>query len=426
MSSSTPGPSTAAATTPNSKLPLRFLFTGIAMFMLFQIVSMVTMADWTGLSPRNPAGWSSAHLILLGWGTMIAMGAVYQLIFVVVQRSIYSERLGKWQYVLFLTGVLGLTYGFYQADVKLIASFATLAFTGIVLFVVNIAATLFQAKIWNPVTQSALAAVLFLLLTGLTGLGMGLNFRFAFLGMAHEQWFGAHLWFGLGGWFGLLITGFSYKMLPMFYLSHGHSDKPQAYVLALWSTAVALGGLSSLAGLPKWFQLAAFACVTAALAVYCRQIILIAKAKHKKTPGYGILVAVRATFALTGACAAFLLYAIWQPQVLTEPSAYAFLISFYLWAWVAPVILGYMSKIVPFLWWTIKYGDKVGKEKTPLMADLIKDRHVQLLLTLWLLAACALLGTTAFGTDESVRIAAVIWSLASAVYMGLVARVFLK
>jgi hypothetical protein len=415
-----------STTGTQSRLPLRFLFTGILMFVLFQIFSVVTFAGWTGLSPRNPEGWSSAHLMLLGWGTMIAMGAVYQLIFVVVQRSIYSERLGKWQYAVFLTGVLGLTYGFYQGDVRLIAGFATLAFAGIALFVFNIAATLFLAKIWNAVTRSALRAVLSLFLTGATGLGMGLNFRFGFLGMEHNQWFGAHLWFGLAGWFGLLITGFSYKMLPMFYLSHGYPEKPQNYVLALWNAAVWTGAISSLLGLPRWMQLAAFLFLAGALAVYCRQIVLIARKKHKKTPGFGILVAVWSTFVLAGAAAAFVLYAAWRPAALVEETGYAFVISVYLWIWVVPVILGYMSKIVPFLWWTIKYGDKVGKEKTPLMADLISDRLVQVMLTLWLVAAFALLGATASGSDLAVKAAACVWSVLSLVYMGLIGRVFTK
>lgn len=415
-----------SATGAPSKLPLRFLFTGIAMFILFQIFSVVTFAGWTGLSPRNPEGWSSAHLLLLGWGTMIAMGAVYQLIFVVVQRSIYSERLGKWQFVIFLAGLLGLSFGFYRGDVRLIAGFATIAFIGIILFVVNIAVTLFAARMWNSVTRSALAAVICLFLTGLTGLGMGLNFRFGFLGMEHNQWFGAHLWFGLAGWFGLLITGFSYKMLPMFYLSHGHSEKPQPWILALWGGAVAIGAGSSLLGLSKWMQLAALACLTAALVTYCRQIVLMAAKKHKKTPGFGIKTAVWATFAVTGAAAAYVVYAAWKPELLTGGEGYAFLISVYLWAWAAPVILGYMSKIVPFLWWTIKYGDRVGREKTPLMADLIKDRHVEIMLSLWMAASLCLLAFTAFGPDAAVKSAAFAWSLISLLYMGLIGKVFTK
>lgn len=409
----------------HSRLPLWFLITGVLMFVLFHIGSLVTNA-WAGLSPRNPEGWSFAHLMLLGWGTMIAMGAVYQLIFVVVQREIYSERLGKWQYFVFLAGILGLIAGFYKGDVTLIAGFATLVFVGIGLFAFNIAATLFAAGMWNTVTLSALGAIICLVLTGVTGLGMGLNFRFGFLGMGHSQWFGAHLWFGLAGWFGLLITGFSCKMLPMFYLSHGHSEKPQPYILTLWVAAVSIGSLSSLFGLSKWFQLAAFACLAAGFAVFCIQIAFIVRKKHKKTPGSGILVSVGATFLMTGAAAAFLAVAVLNPSVLTDERTYAWLISAYLWAWISPVILGYMSKIVPFLWWTLKYGNRAGEEQTPLLADLIQDRHVRILLYAWLFAALILLGSLAAAPDVIVKTAAMLWSVLSLGYIQIIGRVFGK
>jgi len=53
----------------------------------------------------------------------------------------------------------------------------------------------------------------------------------------------------------------------------------------------------------------------------------------------------------------------------------------YLWGWVGGTILAYLSKIIPFLWWTSKYGSRAGREKVPTMAELIDDRKVNALLT---------------------------------------------
>ncbi|WKL02592.1 hypothetical protein Q0F98_01030 [Paenibacillus amylolyticus] len=39
-------------------------------------------------------------------------------------------------------------------------------------------------------------------------------------------------------------------------------------------------------------------------------------------------------------------------------------------------ILGYASKIVPFLWWTHKYGKQAGRPGTPLMAGMLSERNV--------------------------------------------------
>src|SRR5690606_27460707 len=115
---------------------------------------------------RGPTGWFHVHLFVLGWATMLAMGAVYQLINVILQSQLYSTKLGYVHYVLFTLGLAGLLYGFHQGNTAWIAGFAVLAFCGIVLFVWNIFATLFRAAQWNAITLSAAWAVLYLLLTG--------------------------------------------------------------------------------------------------------------------------------------------------------------------------------------------------------------------------------------------------------------------
>ncbi|MNW09504.1 hypothetical protein D3C71_2065130 [compost metagenome] len=69
-------------------------------------------------------------------------------------------------------------------------------------------------------------------------------------------------------------------MLPMFYLSHGHSEKPQRYILILWNAAVWIGAGSSLLSLPAWMQILAFVCLAAALFIYCLQIQLVSRKKH--------------------------------------------------------------------------------------------------------------------------------------------------
>src|SRR5690606_7245031 len=100
-----------------------------------------------------------------------------------------------------------------------------LTLMGIALFVWNVGATMLQARLWNTITVSTAFALVYLLLTAVIGTIMGLNFAFPIWLEGHDRLLGTHIWLGFIGWFGMLITGFSYKMLPMFYLSHGHSSK---------------------------------------------------------------------------------------------------------------------------------------------------------------------------------------------------------
>lgn len=42
--------------------------------------------------------------------------------------------------------------------------------------------------------------------------------------------------------------------------------------------------------------------------------------------------------------------------------------------WLGQSTLGYLYKIVPFLIWQSRYGARVGREKVPLMRDLVRQR----------------------------------------------------
>ena len=100
-----------------SRLPFLFIITGIAGFALFHGASLLSLSGWLGEELRGPDGWFHIHLFVLGWATMLAMGAVYQLINVILQSSLYSERLGYVHYALFSVGLFGLLVGFVRGDI---------------------------------------------------------------------------------------------------------------------------------------------------------------------------------------------------------------------------------------------------------------------------------------------------------------------
>ena len=52
----------------------------------------------------EPLRLAFVHWLILGWATMIAMGAVYQLISVVLQRDVFSRRLGYIQFGVYFAG----------------------------------------------------------------------------------------------------------------------------------------------------------------------------------------------------------------------------------------------------------------------------------------------------------------------------------
>lgn len=49
----------------------------------------------------------------------------------------------------------------------------------------------------------------------------------------------------------------------------------------------------------------------------------------------------------------------------------------YIMSWIVFSIVGYLIKIVPFLWWTHRYSQKVGKENTPALKDMMDEKIIQ-------------------------------------------------
>ncbi|GIM46417.1 hypothetical protein DNHGIG_19660 [Collibacillus ludicampi] len=407
-------------------LPFLFIATGLVSFALFNITTLLQFAGWITHQPRSPAGWFHVHLLVLGWATMIAMGAVYQLIRVVLQKDVFSRTLGYVHYVLYTVGTAGLLVGFAAGQAQWIAIFATLAWIGIVLFVVNITLTLIQAAEWNLITLSTSCALLFLFLTGLIGLLMGLNFAFQWWPAWHERLFYTHIWMGTIGWFGLLITGFSYKMLPMFYLSHGVSNRTSYVVLFLWNAAVFTGAVAFLTAAPIPAVRAAVGLLTLAVYAYNMHITRIRNARHKKSPGAGVLAAVYSARALAVISTVALACTLFAPERVMDERAIVIIVWAYLWGWVALTILGYLSKIVPFLWWTHKYGPHVGKGNIPTMADLLKDRCVAYGLAA--IAASLVVQIVSLGLNNMVwtQWSGVALSLFSLFYVCMIAKVFTR
>jgi len=398
--------------------------TGIAGFVLFHAVSLLSLFGWPGEELRGPSGWFHIHLFVLGWATMLAMGAVYQLINVILQSSLYSERLGYVHYALFAVGLFGLLVGFIRGEIHVIAAFATLAFCGIAVFAWNIGVTLLRASKWNAISLSAACSVLFLLLTGMSGMAMGLNFATGIWANYHDNLFGAHIWLGTVGWFGLLITGFSYKMLPMFYLSHDYPIRLQTAVLVLWNASVAVGALAFLGDWGDWAIQTALLLLAAAVVLYNVHLQQIKRTRHKRTPGPGIKWSVYASQAFAVMTVAAFAYSVIDPKRTLQAPALAVAGWAYLGGWVSFTILGYSSKIVPFLWWTYKYGKHAGKPGTPVMADLLSERKTNAALASIAILSLALLGGLAVSSPALIGIAGTALSVLSIAYISLISLVF--
>lgn len=401
------------------KIPLLFIVTGILEMVVFFLTSLLFLSDIHVTAPRYPSGWGFTHLFVLGWASMVTMGALYQLVPVVLNHPLYSKRLGVPHYALYLIGHLGLIFGFFLFDPRWIAVFAIILFLAILLFVLNIGITLFQAKQWNPVTLHAGCALLCLMLTALSGMFMGFDFFLGKWGVTHDQLLCAHIWLGVAGWFGNLIIGFSYKLFPMFSISHNYPDKWQKRALILFNLSILGGAGSNLLG-SDFVNRFSIMVLAVAFCLFVYALYQIRQAGIKKNPGAGIAFTLKINMLM----ALYLLLFAAFSFFISDPSSFILSIWIGLWGWIYFTIIGYLSKIVPFLWWTFKYGDQVGKKKVPLLSHMIQEKKVR-----WGLngVAIAFIGTVLGLVTSSVLLfqaGFILFSLASLYYISFIGKVF--
>ena len=407
-----------------SRLPLLFIVTGMIGFALFHAVSLSSLLGWLDDGVRGPEGWFNAHLFVLGWATMLAMGAVYQLLGVILQSKLFSVRLGYVHFAVFAVGLASLLAGFLRGEAAWLAVSAPLVFLGILLFASNVWATLICAGQWNAITVSAAAGVLYLVMTGVTGMIMGVDFATGWFYGMHNRLFAVHIWLGTVGWFGLIITGFSYKLLPMFYLAHRYPSGLQTAVLIVWNAAALAGAASFLLGGRPWTAGGAVALLAVAVALYNLHLLQIRKARHKRCPGKGIAWSVNGNQAFAVIAVLAAVWALANPERLSDQRAVLVAGWIYLAGWVTFMILCYASKIVPFLWWTWKYGGQAGRPGTPLMADLLDERKVNVCLAVIAVSLLAPAAGLALDVRPLVAAGGIVYSVSSLAYLSLLGLVF--
>lgn len=205
-----------------------------ALFFLVLCFLMLFSSDAFYGHYFHPKLLAITHIAALGWGTMIILGVLYQLLPVILDTHLYSEKLAKITFYFFTSGVICLAYSFWNFYVGIHIQVASvLLLLSFLLLVINVVLTACQSPKWNTESDFIVTSAFWLLLTGILGTIMAFNFTFPFLHKSHLLFLKIHAHMGIAGWFIMLIMGVGSKLIPMFLLSHGLNTKKLNYAYYL-------------------------------------------------------------------------------------------------------------------------------------------------------------------------------------------------
>jgi hypothetical protein len=366
-------------------VPLPFLLTGACAAALFGLL-LPWIIPQAIQAPGYPHVLVLVHLVTLGWLTMTIMGASFQLVPVIVVAPLRATRFIRYQYPVYVSGVVLLLCGFWWMRPWLMAIGGIVIVLAITHYVVILAVTFRQATTRPLTVRFLVAALIYLCLVVSLGLTAALDFQFGFLGAAFDRLLLTHITLGVVGWLSTTLIGVSYTLVRLFALAHAHSDRLGKVIFVLLNLSIVMLALGfTLSWQPIILVGGGILVATSWLFAYDYWQML--RVRHRKlldvSQHHSSAAVVYFASVVPGGVAA-VLFGWEQPTVLMALALFALV------GWVGQSTIGYLYKIVPFLIWHERYGPLVGREHVPLMRELMSQRWATLS---WWLINSGILGT---------------------------------
>ncbi len=355
------------------------------------------------------------HLFTLGWIVLSVFGALCQFLPVAVGRSMRSPALAHASFASQALGVAVFVIGLLAGHRSLLlvgASALTFAFVS---FGANLGATLFGAPERGLTFWALSAATVSLTVTPVFGLVLAFYVHDGGLADPFST-IGQHAHVAIVGFVLPVMVGVAHRLLPMFLLTHGVSERPA------WISIALLFGAASLLTVPNGAvvrDVVAGALGCAGVVAFIVQAALFYRSRKRRAIDPGMRLAATGIVGLATAVTL-------APFALTRGTSDLHLLTTYfivLLGAIALFVAGHYYKIVPFLVWNHRFGPLLGKRKVPKVAELYSENVA--------LADVALLGAglvgiaigAYVGSEIAIRIASTVFATGAVLEVLVIARV---
>ncbi|MDH5784456.1 MAG: hypothetical protein OEZ16_02475 [Chromatiales bacterium] len=398
--------------TPPLSVPLRFFLTA-PLFLAAAALLLLINADALTVGRWSPTMLALTHLVTLGFLGMVMVGAIQQLLPVLIGVPLTYPRLtSTLLHLLMAAGILLLVTGMALTSLFLLQLGSALLLPALLGFILLVWYTLWRSPSTHA-TVGAMALALFALLV-LGGIALWVMLQGGWhLPLAHPLT-RLHIGWGGLGWIGALLIGVSYQVVPMFQITPEYPLRVRRWLTLLLAGVLLLWSASALF-IPSVTWLAEFALAGLVL-LFAVQTLWLQQQRKRRLADVTFDFWRLAMGSLILAVVTWLLGQWFNWPQLGLVTGVLFLLGF-----ATSAINGMLYKIVPFLVW-LHLNNRVQSSggwqgSIPNMKQIIPvvatRRQYQLH------SAALLLLLLAVGVEivPVVRIAAGLW-LISALYLG--------
>lgn len=397
--------------------PLAFILAGLAA-LAAAVGWLLTQPSLLALPYLHPQVVAFVHLWLPGFLLSVCIGAVYQLMPVVLGEPLAIRVSVLWIHLaLHVAGLVALITAFASGQYAWAGVGGTSVTAGAIILFVATIKTFVRSKRRDAVAWCFPLATGWLAATVLFGVALAINRRAPWLPLSAVNLLRAHAHLGLAGFFLTLLQGTTFQLVPIFTM--GEARRPRLIRAGLVGSQA---GLLLLAPGLAWDLpvLTHAGAIVFTAAIGCSAVAFHAtfrsRRRKKIEPGLhafvagcgllalGVIIGAGLAFAPAGHAATprwFVAYGL-----VLIPGA------------LSLVVLGMLCKIMPFLVWMRAYAPKVGKQTVPI-ATALASRRLEFA---WLTAHVAGLALLVVGQT---RLGGIVLAIGAACFFANTARVLL-
>jgi hypothetical protein len=413
--------SISSANAPQLDIPARFM-----VLAMIALSSSVALAPWGyPLLLRgfyNPHLLAYVHLNTLGILATMIVGASYQLIPVVLQHELSSQRLARISFWMHLAGLLLFLPGIFYTWRIGIAAGASLVFAGLLLYAGIVLTTIHVAPERGIVAWHLRLATIGLLTGVSAGLLLALNKGTGFLGDRSLRLMAAHATMMLGAWVVPLFFGVAYRLIGMFTLSEDRIwHRVAAAELAMTVVGAWLLAAGILLDAPRFVLVLGAMLILGGQLLFATQVVHLFRARRRR--GFDIHIPYVLLAAGSGVLSASLLLT--GLVIGSGPAEHIWVAA--VWMVIGGLALsgiqGFFYKITTFLVWLHRYAPMAGRDRVPRLEQMYSVRLAKVGVTVWSITLVLLATAILAGSERLIQVAGVCAVAGVACFLGNVARI---
>lgn len=403
-------------------LPLAFIVLGLCAFTAAALW-MALEPSLLGLPHLHPRVVSLVHLWLPGFLLSVCIGAMYQLMPVVLGAPLAMRVRMLWiHFSLHALGLILLVPAFALGRFEWVGLGGAFITVGVCILFLAVMRTFLGAKRRDAAAWGFPMAAGWLVITVFFGVALAINRRWPWLPLSAADLLRAHAHLGLVGFFLTLLQGTTFQLIPMFTM--GELRRPRFVWTGLLLSQI---GLFTLGPGLAWNNspLEQIGAVVLSGGILCSGIALQAtlRMRRRRTlePGLKAFAVGVVALGIAAVIGTGLVFApAGHPSATRWIEAYGIVI---IPGALSLVVLGMLFKIVPFLVWMRAYGPKVGKQPVPLATALASRALEQIWLVGHLTGLGLLLASVALSSHRVALAGGVTLVIAAAFFLVNMGRV---